>query len=239
VQAVDDPVVLPSLPECGTIWQKTLALADFDAAVLAGKRARNACPAYGLTLVADYPLPDDVLQGIGRLRRVCRQVLGDGVTLYPDDHLHLTVYSLLRSRADPLPEAELAALWSRWLPWLETISRRLPTLVVPLQGLSITGDGAVLVCGAATDGFRWLQGQVSQLPGVAARRDIPPHITIGQVERPCGTTRAFDRAMAALRRHAADPVGTLCSNRLCMLYYSSRLLDCTIQQAAIPLGQGE
>jgi hypothetical protein len=44
--------------------------------------------------------------------------------------------------------------------------------------------------------------------------------------------------MAPLYHHAADPVGTLCSDRLRVLYYRSRLLDQVIQQAVIPLGQG-
>jgi hypothetical protein len=205
-------------------------MANFDPAVLEGKLVRNACPAYGLTLVADYPLPDDVLGGIERLRQVCWQALGDGVVLYSDDHLHLTVYSLLRSRTDLLPKKVLATVWSRWLPRLEAM--------VPLKGLSITVNGAVLVCGAATDGLRWLQEQVSQLPGVAAPRNIPPHITIGQVKRPCGSVDAFGQAMATLYHHAADPVGTLRSDRLRVLYYRSRLLDQVIQQALIPLGQG-
>jgi hypothetical protein len=208
-------------------------MAGFDAAVLERKLARNACSAYGLTLVADYPLPDDVLAGIGRLQRVCGEVLGDGVILYPGEHLHLTAYSLLRSRTDPLPEEELAALWSDWLPQLEAMAAQVPGLTVPLRGLSIAADGAVLVCGTATDGLRWLQARVGQLPGVSAPRDIPPHITVGQVRRPCS---AFGEAMATLHRHAADPVGTLQSGRLRMLYYSSRLLDAVIQQATIPLG---
>jgi hypothetical protein len=235
---VGDAAVSLSLPGCETIWQETLAMADFDPAVLEGKLARNACLAYGLTLVADYPLPDDVLGGIERLRRVCRQALGDGVVLYPDEHLHLTVYSLLRSRTDLLPEDVLATVWSRWLPRLEAMAGQLLSLAVPLRGLSITGNGAVLVCGAATDGLRWLREQVSQLPGVAAPRDIPPHITIGQVRRPCGTVDAFGQAMATLYHHAADPVGTLRSDRLHVLYYRSRLLDQVVQQAVIPLGQG-
>jgi 2'-5' RNA ligase len=213
-------------------------MADFDPAVLEGKLIRNAHPAYGLTLVADYPLPDYVLGGIERLRQVCRRALGDGVVLYPDDHLHLTVYSLLRSRTDLLPEDVLATVWSRWLPRLAAVAGQLPSLTVPLNGLSITFNGAVLVCGAATDGLRWLQEQVSQLPGVAAPRDIPPHITIGQVSRPCGTPEAFDRTMATLYPHAADPVGTLRSDQLRLLYYRSRLLDQVIQQVSIPLGQG-
>jgi len=235
---VDNAAPSFPLPGCEAVWQETLAMADFDPAVLAGKLARNACPAYGLTLVADYPLPDDVLGGIERLRQVCRGALGDGVVLYPDDHLHLTVYSLLRSRTDLLPEDVLATVWSRWLPRLEAVVGQLPSLAVPLKGLSITVTGAVLVCGTATDGLRWLQEQVSQLPGVAAPRDIPPHITIGQVRRPCGTPDAFDRAMATLYHHVADAVGTVRSDRLRVLYYRSRLLDQVIQQASIPLGQG-
>jgi len=230
-------VASPSLPECEAIWQETLAMADFDPMALQHERARNARLAYGLTLVADYPLPDDVLAGVERLRRVCRQALGDGVLLYPDEHLHLTVYSLLRSRADPLPEEGLAAVWSGWLPRLEEIAGQLPSLAVLLQGLSITRNGAVLVCGVASDGLRWLQAQVSRLPGVAAPRGIPPHITIGQVRRPCGTADAFAEAMVTLHCHAADPVGTLRSTRLRVLYYHSRLLDRVIQSAVIPLGQ--
>jgi hypothetical protein len=213
-------------------------MADFDPVVLERKLLRNACPAYGLTLVTDYPLADDVLEGIGRLRHVCRQVLGHRVVLYPDDHLHLTVYSLLRSRDVPLSEDVLAALWSRWLPRLEATAGQVPSLVVPLRGLSITGDGAVLVCGVATDGLRWLQERVSQLPGVSIPRGIPPHITIGQIRRSCGTENAFGEAMTALYRHAADSVGTVRSNRLRVLYYRSRLLDDLIQQAVIPLRQG-
>ena len=85
------------LPGCEAIWQETLALQDFDPAVLRHEQARNLRPAYGLTLVADYPLSQDVLAGINRLRQVCRETLGDKVQLYPDAHLHLTVYSLMRS----------------------------------------------------------------------------------------------------------------------------------------------
>jgi len=103
-------------------------MADFDAAALAYERTRNARPAYGLTLVADYPLADDVLAGIDRLRRACRQALGDGVELYTDDYLHLTVYSLLRSRTVPLPDEELSTIWSHWLPRLEGIAAEFSSL---------------------------------------------------------------------------------------------------------------
>ena len=233
---MDGPVVA-SLPGCRAIWQRTLSLADFDPAALAHEQTRNARPAYGLTLVADYPLPDDVLAGIERLRRACRRALADRVTLYPDDHLHLTVYSLLRSRTEPLPAEELAALWATWLPRLKEIAGQSPPLAVPLRGLAITWNGAVLVCGETTNSLRQLQERVSRLPGVAAPRDVPPHVTIGQVKRPCETAGAFGAAMAALRRHAADPVGTLRSARLRVLYYRSRLLNRVIRSAAIPLGQ--
>lgn len=219
------------------IWQRTCRLTDFDPVVLEQARARSAQPAYGLTLVADYPLPGDLLTGIERLRRVCRQVMNEGVELYLDDHLHLTVYSLVRSRTEPLSEEELAAVWSCWLPQLEEMARRLSSLEVPLGGLSVTWNGAVLTCGAVTDGLRRLQRQVSRLPGVAAPRDVPPHITIGQVIRPFGAARAFRQAMAVLHRHAADSVGTLRSPQLRVLYYRSRLLDQVIRSAVIPLGQ--
>ena len=228
---------LSPLPACEAIWQRTCRLTDFDPVVLEQARARSAQPAYGLTLVADYPLSGDLLTGIERLRCVCRQVLDEGVELYLDDHLHLTVYSLMRSRTEPLPEEELAAVWSCWLPQLEEIARRLSSLEVPLGGLSVTWNGAVLACGAVTDSLRRLQRQVSRLPGVAAPRDVPPHITIGQVIHPFGAARAFRRAMAVLHRHAADSVGTLRSPQLRVLYYRSRLLDQVLRSAVIPLGQ--
>lgn len=232
-----DSVVFSPLPGCEAVWQKTLALSDFEPSVLEHEQARNAQPAYGLTLVADYPLPDSLLAGIERLRQVCRQALGDGVELYPDDHLHLTVYSLLRSRKVPLPEEELAAVWSRWLPRLGEIAAGRPSLAVPLRGLSVTWNGAVMICGAITDSLRQLQQQVSRLPGVAASRDVPPHITIGQVKRPCGTAEAFAEAMAALYSHAADSVGRLRSTRLHVLYYRSRLLNQVIRSAVISPGR--
>ncbi len=221
------------LPGCESLWQETLGMADFDPAALAHELDRNARPAYGLTLVARYPLPGDILAAVERLRRVCRQALGDGVTLYDDDHLHLTVYSLLRSRPVPLSDDELAATWSRWLPCLEEFAAGILPLEVPLRGLSVARNGAVLVCGAATDRLARLQRQVSHLPGVASRRDIPPHVTIGQVKRPYGSADVFARAMAALRRQAAALVGTLRVDELVMLYYRRRLLDGVIQSAAI------
>lgn len=229
----NNAIVSPLLPGCGAIWQKTLALKDFDPATLERERDRNTQPAYGLTLVADYPLSSDLLANVERLRQVCRQVLGDRVEFYPDDHLHLTVYSLLRSRIHPLPRKELAEVWSCWLPRLKEMAAELPVLEVPLRGMSVTWNGAVLVCGMATDGLQWLQAQVSQLPDVAAPRAVPPHVTIGQVMHPCGTVRAFNKAMSALHRHAADPMGTLRSARLHMLYYGSRLLDRIVQSAGI------
>jgi 2'-5' RNA ligase len=225
------------LPGCEAVWQKTMTLTDFDPAALEHERTRNARPAYGLTLVADYPLPDDLLANIERLRQPCRLMLGDGVELYPDDHLHLTVYSLMRSRTNPLSREELAAVWSSWLPRLKDIASELTSLVVPLQGLAVTWNGAVMICGAATDSLRRLQRPVSRLPDVAASRDVPPHVTIGQVKRPCGTTEAFGKAMTALRRHAADSIGSLHSARLHVLYYRSRLLDQVIQSEAIDLGR--
>jgi len=221
----DSTPVSSPLPGCEAVWQKTLGLANFDPAVLEHERVRNARPAYGLTLVVDYPLPGDLLANVEPLRRICRQVLGNGVELYPDDHLHLTVYSLARSRTDPFPEKELAAVWSRWLPRLQAIAGDSPPLAVSLRGLAITWNGAVMVCGAASAGLRELQAQVSRLPGVAAPRDVPPHITIGQLQHPSRTSEDFGQAMAALHRHAADPVGTLHSTRLQILYYYSRLLD--------------
>jgi len=224
------------LPGCESLWQETLSMADFDPAALARELDRNARPAYGLTLVASYPLPEEILAAIERLRRVCRQALGDGVTLYDDEHLHLTIYSLLRSRPVPLSDEELGATWSRWRPRLEALMAGFPSLEVPLRGLSVARNGAVLVCGAATDGLARLQRQVSHLPGVAARRDIPPHVTIGQVRRPCGSAGVFARTMAALRRQAAAPVGTLRVNELVMLYYRSRLLDGVVRSALIGMG---
>jgi hypothetical protein len=229
--------ILSSPTECEAIWQRTCRLTDFDPMILERERVRNAQSAYGLTLVADFPLPDDLLRGIERLRRVCRQVLGEGVELYLDDHLHLTVYSLMRSRAEPLPEGELATVWSRCLSRLEEMASQLSPLVIPLWGLSVAWNGAVMTCGAVTDDLRWLQGQVSHLPGVAMPRHVPPHITIGQVIRPFGAAAAFRQAMAILRRHTADAVGTLRSPHLKVLYYRRRLLDQVIQSAVIPLGQ--
>ncbi|UCC63307.1 MAG: 2'-5' RNA ligase family protein [Anaerolineae bacterium] len=223
------------LPGCESLWQETLRMADFDPEALAHERDRNARPAYGLTLVASYPLPEEILAGVERLRQICRQALGGRVTLYDADHLHLTIYSLLRSRPVPLSGEELEATWSRWLPRLEELAVGFPPLEVPLRGMSVAGNGAVLVCGAATDGLARLQRQVSQIPGVAARRDIPPHVTIGQVRRPCGSADAFARAMAALRGQAAAPVGTLRVDELVMLYYRSRLLDGVIQSAVVAL----
>ncbi len=223
-------------PECEAVWQKTLAMADFEPALLAHERIRNAQPAYGLTLVADYPLPDDLLAGVRQVHRVCRQALGDRVLFYPDAHLHLTVYSLLRSRSVPLPEEELARVWSCWLPQLEVIAGQFSALEVSLRGLSVARSGVVLVCGKTTNSLQALQEQVSRLPGVAAPRKVPPHVTIGRIEAPCGTPRAFGQAMAALSRHAAHPVGTLRLARLRVLYYRSRLLDQVIRSAVIPLG---
>jgi 2'-5' RNA ligase len=232
---VGDAVVNSPLPGCEALWQETLVMADFDPDVLAYERARNSRPAYGLTLVANYPLPDDILAGIDRLRQVCRRALGDGVRLYPDEHLHLTVYSLLRSRPLPLSDEELTVLWLRWLSRLKEVAGKSSPLQVPLRGLSVARNGAVLVCGMATDGLQRLQEQVGQMPGVAAHRHMPPHITIGQVRRPCGTVEAFGQAMAALRRQATTPVGTLRVGGLRLLYYRSRLLDEVVQSAVIAL----
>jgi len=232
---VGDAVVNSSLPGCEALWQETLAMQDFDPDVLAYERARNSRPAYGLTLVADYPLAGDVLAGVDRLRQVCRRVLGDRVRLYPDEHLHLTVYSLLRSRLLPLSDEELMALWLRWLSRLKEVAGKSSPLEIPLRGLSVARNGAVLVCGMATDNLRRLQEQVGQIPGVAARRDIPPHITIGQMRRPCGTGEVFGQAMTTLRRHVTTPVGTLHVSGLRLLYYRSRLLDQVIRWAQISL----
>lgn len=224
------------LPGCEAIWQETLALQDFDPAVLRHEQARNLRPAYGLTLVADYPLSQDVLAGINRLRQVCRETLGDKVQLYPDAHLHLTVYSLMRSRIEPLPKEKLAVLWPDWLHRLREVGAAAAPLSVPLRGLSITRKGAVMVCGARSESLSLLREQVARLPGVAASRDVPLHITIGQVRGTCGSAEAFDEAMSALRRHAAASVGVLRSTRLYLLYYRSRLLDQVIRSAVISLG---
>ena len=231
-----DFAVSSLLPSCEAVWQKTLALQNFDPALLRHEQARNARPAYGLTLVADYPLSNDVLEGINRLRQICRDTLGDRVQLYPDTHLHLTVYSLMRSRTEPLPKEKLAALWPDWLHRLKEAAGAVASLSVPLRGLSTTWKGAVMVCGARSESLRLLREQVARLPGVAASRDVPPHITIGQVRGACGSAEAFDEAMAALRCHAAASVGVLRSTRLRLLYYRSRLLDEVIRSATIPLG---
>ena len=42
--------------------------------------------------------------------------------IYADERLHLTVYSLLRSRSAPLSDVELTRTWSRWLPGLKEIA---------------------------------------------------------------------------------------------------------------------
>jgi hypothetical protein len=233
---VDIPADSLPLPGCEAIWQKTLALADLDPVLLKHQLIRNAQPAYGLTLVADYPLPGDVLLGIERLRQVCKKVLGDGVEFTTDEHLHLTVYSLLRSRTTPLPEEELANIWLCWLPRLEELAGKLPPLGVILLGLAVTSSGSVLVCGAAvTDSLSWFQEQVGRLPGVAAPRDVPLHVTIGQIKRPCGSRETFARTMAVLGHHIAEPVGMFHFNRLHVLYYSSRLLNRVLRSETIPL----
>lgn len=233
---MDIPADFLPLPGCEAIWQKTLALANFDPALLEHQLIRNAQPAYGLTLVADYPLPDDVLLGIERLRQACKKILGDGVEFATDEHLHLTVYSLLRSRTTSLSEEELANILLCWLPRLGKLAGKLPPLGVILRGLAVTSSGSVLVCGATiTDSLRWLQEQVGRLPGVSAPRDVPLHVTIGQIKRPCGSREIFARTTAALRRHIDEPVGMFRFNRLHVLYYSSRLLDRVLRSETIPL----
>lgn len=229
--------LLSILPEWAAIWQQTLRRTDFDPTELEERHRRNARPAYGLTLVADFPLPPDLLAGLGRLRDVGRRVFGDAAEWYRDDHLHLTVYSLMRSRSEPLPESELEKVRTDWLPRLRQLAGRASSLSVPLRGLAVTAGGVVLVCGARTEGLRRLQEEVSRLPGVAAPRDFPPHITLGWLKRPLGSAETFRRAMAALHRHAADPAGTLRPSRLRVLYYRSRLLDRVVWSVAVPLGR--
>jgi hypothetical protein len=223
--------------ECETLWQETLALARFDPAEIKRQLARNLLPAHGVTLLADYPLPDDVIASIEKQRQLCQRVMGDRIEFYHDKHLHLTIYSLVRSRPAPLLEEELATMWAHWLPRMKKIASQISSLVVPLKGLVVTRDGAVLVCGVATEGLCWLQEQVSRLLGVAAPRDVPLHITIGQVKRVFATEEAFGEAMIALRHLGDIPVGTLHSSQLHAVYYRSRLLDQILRSEVIPLGQ--
>jgi len=122
-----------------------------------------------------------------------------------------------------------------WLPLIERIAGQGQPLGLLLRGLSITWNGAVLVCGVANAEFCHLQGCLSRLPGVAAPRDVPPHITIGQLARPFGSSEMFAAAMTSLQRYAAEPVGSFRLVRLRMLYYGSRLLDQVLCSVVIPL----
>jgi 2'-5' RNA ligase len=222
------------IPNLDDIWQETLGLDDFDAGRLEAAITRNQRPAYGLTLVA-HPLRGlglesrSVLEAIAELRPAWEQALP--CSFFPEEILHFTIYSLRRSRPEPFSPAELEELWNRLISELQPILEAVPPFSVPLHGLAVTANGAILIGVDDSPLLRRLRRAVEAIPGVSPRRSYPPHVTIGQVLAPCGSAEGFQQAMGYLQDWRDVPVGELSVPALKLIYYSSRILA-TVERAA-------
>ena len=215
------------IPNLDDIWQETLGLDDFDAGRLEAAITRNQRPAYGLTLVA-HPLrgpglnPRGVLEAIAELRPAWEQALP--CSFFPEEMLHFTIYSLRRSRPEPFSPAELEELWNRLLSELRPILEATPPFAISLRGLAVTADGAILIGVNDSPVLRRLRQAIEAIPGVSQPRSYPPHVTIGQVLAPCGSTEGFRQAMGYLRAWRDVSVAELSVPALKLIYYGSRLL---------------
>jgi len=215
------------IPNLDDIWQETLGLEDFDAGRLEAAITRNQRPTYGLTLVA-HPLrgpglePRRVLEAIAELRPAWEQALP--CSFFPEEMLHFTIYSLRRSRPEPFSPAELEELWNRLLSELRPILEATPPFAIWLRGLAVTADGAILIGVNDSPVLRRLRQAIEAIPGVSQPRSYPPHVTIGQVLAPCGSTEGFRQAMGYLRAWRDVSVAELSVPALKLIYYGSRLL---------------
>jgi 2'-5' RNA ligase len=215
------------IPKLEDIWQETLGLEDFDAGRLEAAITRNQRPAYGLTLVA-HPLcgsdlePCQVLETIAELRLAWEQALP--CSFFSEEVLHFTIYSLRRSCPEPLSAAELEELWNWLASELRPILEATPPFAVFLRGLAVTANGAILIGVDDNPVLRRLRRAVKAIPGVSQPRSYPPHVTIGQVLAPCGSTEGFRQAMDYLWAWRDVSVGELSVPVLKLIYYSNRLL---------------
>jgi 2'-5' RNA ligase len=215
------------IPKLDDIWQETLALDDFDAGRLEAAITRNHRPAYGLTLVV-HPLrgpavrPRRPLEALGELRPACEQALP--CSFFPEEILHFTIYSLRRSRLEPFSPLELEELWNRRASELRPILEATSPFAISLRGLAVTADGAILIGVDDSPVLRRLRRAVKAIPGVSRPRPYPPHVTVGQVLAPSGSTQAFRQAMDCLRAWQHLPIAELTVPALKLIYYSSRLL---------------
>ena len=219
------------IPSLDDIWQETLGLDDFDAGRLEAAITRNQQPAYGLTLVV-HPLrgpgsePRRVLEAIAELRSALSQAWEQPLpcSFFPEEILHLTIYSLRRSRPEPFSLAELEELWTRLASELRHILKATPPFTVSLRGLAVTADGAILIGVDDSPVLRRLRQAVKAIPGVSPPRSYPPHVTIGQMVAPFDSKEGFRRAMGYLRTWQGVPLGELGVPALNLIYYSSRIL---------------
>ena len=215
------------IPKLDDIWQETLGLDDFDAGRLEAVITRNQRPAYGLTLVV-HPLrgpglrPRRPLEAIAELRLAWEQALP--CSFFPEEILHFTLYSLWRSRLEPFSPIELEELWNRLVSELRPILEGTPPFAISLRGLAVTADGAILIGVDDSPVLRRLRRAVKAIPGVSHPRPYPPHVTVGQVLAPCGSTEGFRQAMGYLRAWQDISMGELSVSALKLIYYSSRLL---------------
>jgi 2'-5' RNA ligase len=222
------------------IWEEILGLDDFDVEHLEAAITRNQQPAYGLTLVV-HPLhgpgsePRQVLETMAELRSAWGRALS--CSFFPEEILHFTIYSLRRSRLEPFSSAELEELWNRLASDLQPILESTAPFVVSLRGLAVTANGAILIGVDDSPVLRRLRQAAEAIPGVSPPRSYPPHVTIGQVLAPCGSTESFRQAMGYLQAWQAVPVGELSVPALKMIYYSSRLLAAVKREAEFTLGQ--
>jgi 2'-5' RNA ligase len=215
------------IPNLDDIWQETLSLDDFDAGRLEAAIARNQQPAYGLTLVA-HPLrglglePRRVLEAIAELRAAWEQALP--CSFFLEEMLHFTIYSLRRSRPEPFFPTELEELWNRLVSELRPIAEATPPFATSLRGLAVTADGAILIGVDDSPVLCRLHQAIEAIPEVSQPRSYPPHVTIGQVLAPCGSTEGFRQAMGYVLAWQDVSVGELSVSALKLIYYSSRLL---------------
>ena len=145
-------------------------------------------------------------------------------SFFPEEILHFTIYSLWRSRLEPFSPVELEEEWNRLVSELRPILECTPPFAISLHGLAVTADGAILIGVDDSPVLRHLRRAVKAIPGVSQPRLYPPHVTVGQVLAPCGSTEGFRQAMGYLRAWQDVSMGELSVSALKLTYYSSRLL---------------
>lgn len=210
---------------------------NLDAAQVGELYRKNSRASYGLTIVVGLPFPPEITDAIADVQRKFERWLPNRFEWYGLDHIHASIYALLRSQDRPLQRDDLPPDSEGFAQELVDVVSRWPPFTITFAGIRLGPDGALV---AEEDNLeRRLVSRLSTHPKVALPkhiRGLTPVIGFLTTSEPFSSEEEkthFEKEFTSLQDLS---VGCMEVDRIWLVHYGHRTLSDVKGKVAFELG---